>query len=119
MKNTHKQAINAYNILTSLGKRVTGKTAYDLFQLKLNLKSIYDFQSEEELKLVEKYHAKVKDNGSVVIDDPEERKAFIEEREKLENLECDIDHITLAIDDIPDITMNEIEALYSFVDFIS
>jgi len=117
MNATHKDAINAYSMLTKIGDKVTGRIAFDLYQLKMCLKPIVEFQAEEEKKLIDKYGGEIKDNGMLEIKDQKKREAFLNQRNETENLPCDINKISIGIDKIPDITMTEIEALSKFVDF--
>ena len=113
----HIDAIKAFSMINKMGNKVTGKTAYEMFKLKTELKKIVDFQSEEEMKLVDKYGGIVEQNGLIVISDGENRYKFQQEHIELGNLECDIKPIDVELDRIPEITMEEIEALYGFVNF--
>ena len=115
---TQQRAVVAYGTLAGMGQKVSGKTAFSLFKLKQTLRGIVDFQSEEEMKLVKKYGATVTDDGRILPgDDPEKFKKLLKEKAELNEMECEIDPAEIRLDDIPEITMNEIEALDGFVIF--
>ena len=110
-----RNAVLAYKMLATMGTRVSGETAFALYGLKKKLKEIVDFQSEEEVKIVQKYGGEIAENGLVVI--KENRKEFMEEWEKLGDLECEIEKISIPISQVPDIKLDEIEALDGFINF--
>ena len=117
MKIKQKKAINAFTTLSQMGKKITGKTAWDLYRLKQRLKEAVDFQSEEEMKLVEKYGGSVDEAGRIQIPD-ENREAFMKDFTELGELECEIDlEVTADLNNIRDINMAEIEALDGIVQF--
>ena len=117
MKTTHRKAVTAYVTLKGMGMKAAGMTAFSLFKLKKELETVVQFQSEQEMKLVEKYKGEVMETGAIRIADPEQRKAFEKEYRELGNVECEIDGIEVSIDQIPEITMQEIEALDGLVKF--
>lgn len=114
-----QQALTAYTTIIGLGKRATGKSAFALFKLKSRLKELVDFQSEEEMKLIEKHHGKLEANGFVTFEDDEERTKFVKERGELAYMDIDpeIAPVTINPEQIPDINIEEIEALNGFVEF--
>ena len=119
MKTTHKRAIQAYIVLNQMGRKVSGRTAYALFLLKNELKTVVDFQSEEEAKLTEKYGGQITEEGAIVIADKEKAAAFRKEYAELGNMECEIkgEPATVDLDAAPEVTMQEIEALDGLVKF--
>ena len=117
MKTTQKRAVEAYAVLNQMGRKVTGKTAFTLFRLKRKMKEIVEFQGEEEIKLVEKHGGRLTEDGRIIFDDAEMKTAFQIEQRKLGEMECEIEPVMLKDDEIPQITMAEIEALDGFVIF--
>ena len=63
---TQHRAVVAYSTIIRMGQKVTGKAAFSLFRLKQTLRGIVEFQSEEEMKLVEKYGATVTEDGRIL-----------------------------------------------------
>ena len=119
MVQTQKQALSAYAALQRMGRKATGKAAFTLFRMKQKLKEIVEFQAEEERKLVEKHDGKISEEGMILIADAEERKAFGEEQKELYDMEIEpaIEPVTVKLDGLPEINMEEIEALDGFVQF--
>ena len=117
-KLTQQKAIIAYTAIMNMGQKVTGKTAFALFRLKQTLRGIVDFQSEEEMKIVEKYGAKVTEDGRILPgEDAEAFKKLLKEKQELGEMECDVVPWEIELDSIPEITMSEIEAIDGFVIF--
>lgn len=117
MKTTQRKVVDAYAVLNQMGRKVTGKTAFALFRLKKQMKEIVEFQGEEEVKLVEQYGGKITEDGRILFGDKEMRTAFQMEQRKLGDMECEIDPIVIGTGEIPQITMEEIEALDGIVNF--
>lgn len=115
---TQKQAFEAYVALIQLGKGVKGLTAYALYKLKNELKKIVDFQSEEEMKLIEKYGGTVTETNMIQLPDDADKKAFNKEMDELHSLECDVQPIEIKIAEVPEITLAQIETLDGFIKFI-
>lgn len=113
------QALKAYTTIIALGKRATGQTAFALYKLKQQLKQLVDYQAEAETNLVEKYGGKIADNGIVVIEDEENRRKFVAEKVQLDNMDIakEVAPVTIIPEQIPDINIDEIEALNGFVNF--
>lgn len=115
---TQKQAFEAYVALIQLGKGVKGLTAYALYKLKNELKKIVDFQSEEEMKLIEKHGGTVTETNMIQLPDDADKKAFNKEMEELHNLGCDVQPIEVKVSELPDITLLQVETLDGFIKFI-
>lgn len=118
-KQTQQQALTAYAILMGMGKKATGEAAFSLFRMKQQLRDIVEFQSEEEAKLVDKLGGKITESGQIIFAGDEEKRAFIEGKKKLGSMEIDpaIEPVRIAPDKIPEINMDEIEALQGFIIF--
>ena len=114
---TQGDAVRAYGAIVRMGQKATGAAAFTLFRLKKSLQEIFEFQNEEEQKLVQKYGGQMIDNGLVVIADKEQREQFQKEVENLHGMECDIQPVTIPAAAIPEISLAEIEALDGFVIF--
>lgn len=117
MKTNHRKALGAYATIQRMAQKVSGRTAFTMFKLKQELAGIVQFQSEEEIKLVEKYGGSIDEKGSITIPDDEKRKEFLKEYKELGDVECDVNEVEIQIDSLPEITMQEIEALDGFVKF--
>ena len=118
-KQTQQQALTAYAILMGMGKKATGEAAFSLFRMKQQLRDIVEFQSEEEAKLVDKLGGKITESGQIIFAGDEEKRAFIEGKKKRGSMEIDpaIEPVRIAPDKIPEINMDEIEALQGFIIF--
>ena len=116
---TQQQALTAYAILMGMGKKATGEAAFSLFRMKQKLREIVEFQAEEEQKLVDKLGGKITETGQIIFAGDDEKRAFIEEKKKLGEMKIDpaIEPIRIAPDKIPEINMDEIEALQGFIIF--
>jgi len=114
---TQGDAVRAYGAITRMGQKATGAAAFTLFRLKKGLQEIFEFQNEEEQKLVQQYGGQVIENSLVVIADKDQRAKFQAEVEKLHAMECDIQPVTIPAAAIPEISLAEIEALDGFVIF--
>ena len=116
---TQGQALKAYTALMGMGKKAVGKAAFSLFRMKSQLKTVIDFQAEQEQAMVERNGGKITEDGKILFAEVDQRKAFATERAELEQMEIEpaIPEITLKAKDIPDINMDEIEALEGFIKF--
>ena len=114
-----RQALAAYAVLMGMGRKATGEAAFSLFRMKQKLKEYVDFQAEEEEKMVERAGGQITEDGKIIIEDPMKRKAFLEEKKKLGEMEIKpaIEPIRIAPERIPEINMDEIEALQGFIIF--
>lgn len=123
MKAKQKQAIEAYKTLTKYGKTKFPKneTALKLFRVRKALADAWEFQIEQENAIMSACAAHTDQRGDVVFSDNEEenRAKMIVMMNDLRNTEIDLDYepIDIPLDDIPDIVMDDIEALDGFVKF--
>lgn len=119
MKTTQEKVLTAYSALTRIRKTVRGVTALDLFHLKNQLQENIDFQSEEEMKLIDEYGGTVTGDGLVLIADEEKKKAFAKAMAELRKMEVEIkaDMPTVNLEKNPEITMEDIEQLHEFINF--
>ena len=120
MKTTQAQAITAFVTIRKMERQpINTFTAYKLFKLKKALADIVDFQSEQEIKLIEELGGKVSPDGA--IDLPEDKKAeYIERHKELEEMECEIDRegkIELYMKELKEISISDMEALDDFIEW--
>lgn len=119
MKTTQGAAINAYTTIARMSRMaLSGATAYKLFKLKKAFADIVEFQSEQEVKLVERLGGSITETGQILID-KEHQEEYSREQKKLSEMECEINvkRTTLSLSEIPQISVREIESLEQFVDF--
>ena len=119
MAQTQRQALSAYTAIRDMGRKATGKAAFSLFRMKQRLKEVVEFQSEEELKLVEKFGGKVTEGGQILIADEEKKLQFLKEHRAFYDMVLDppLETVTIRAEDLPEISLDEIEALDGFVIF--
>lgn len=126
MKTTQKQAIAAYNALIEIGRLPFPiRDALALLRLKKALETAYEFQTQEEQKLVEEYHPKI-EGGKITMpysetDEVVKGKAreFFEKLAELNKMEIEID-VEPAHISIPDgisIAPDTLLALDGFVEW--
>ena len=113
--------INAYSITEALSssESLTTMGKWVLYSVRKTLSPHYEFQMEENKKLIEKYNGKVSEN-TIQFETPEDATAFQKEFNEIEELEIDMDFKKqeVKLSDIPDITIKQMEALEDFIEFI-
>ena len=117
--------IQAYKALTNLSQqKLPLSVSHKLWTLARTLQPHWEFQTNEEAKVLEKYNPTPCDDGSMDFGSAERARECKAEYEKTvaEIAELDIDlgdfkKITLHLDDKIDISIGEIEALSEFVEF--
>lgn len=118
MKLTQGQAVEAFAVLKSMGRRQlqTG-TAFQLFRLKKKLEEVVQFQVEQENQLAETLGGSI-DNGRLILPE-EKRQEYVEKHKEIIGTECevDIEKIGLSLGEIPFATIEEIEALDPVITF--
>ena len=120
MKTTQRNAVIAYSALIGMGRKpMKSRTAYKLFRLRLKLKEIVDFQAEQETKLCQEMGVTISDDGRFQFPDDKIKEQFETAHKELEETECEIDEneIKIGINELPDLSINELEALDGFVKF--
>ena len=94
-------------------------TAYKWYKLKKDLSDIVDFQSEQEIKLVNELGGSVTPDGSIELPD-DKRAEYIERHKELEEMECEInrdDKVELNMSELKEISIMDMEALDEFVNW--
>lgn len=91
--------------------------AYKLYKLKKALEPQYEFQGEQEQVIVEDTGAQVKPDGTVTFKDKQTQADFFVKMKELANMEVDLDiqPIELSIDDLPRVSVNDLESLSDFI----
>ena len=100
-----------------MGRKVTGQTAFKLFKLKQELRTIVEFQVEQEQDMVARHNGTISETGQISFANEDDRRGFSEEHKEMGEMECEVKGISLPIESIPGITMDEIEALDGIITF--
>lgn len=113
------QIVTAYNIINKLSdKKINLSTAFQIYKLKNKLKEYYDFQFEEEKKLLDLYNGII-DNGSLNFSNQEDANKFVEEMQKIADIEQDLEisPVLLSCSENIQLSVNEIKQLEGFIVF--
>lgn len=112
--------IDAYKALNKLAScQLPIKTAYKLHKLRTALKSAWDFQCEEEGKLIEHLRPAVDADGNLTFATMEGKKEFLRVQHELSEQEQEIDYqpVVIGFSDGITLSANDIDALDGFVTF--
>lgn len=112
--------IDAYKALNKLAScQLPIKTAYQLHKLRAALKSVWDFQCEEEGKLIERLRPAVDADGNLTFAAMEDKKEFLRVQHELSEHEQEIDFqpVTVGLLDGITLSVHDIDALDGFVTF--
>ena len=124
MKTTQKAAVNAHNALVEIGRLPFPiRDALSLLKLKKALETAYEFQVQEEQKLIEEYQPTM-ENGKLTMpyaNDEEKSRAkeFFQKFADLSKMEVEVD-IVPALISIPEgisIAPDTLLALDGFVEW--
>lgn len=110
--------INAYKIIDKISdNKLNLHTSYQIYKIKNSLKDIYQFQLQEEKKLIEEYNVVI-DDGKLKFNTPEIASEFLDKLNEIGDNECDIDIVPVEIDSNENILLSirEIEQLEGFID---
>ena len=118
--------IRAYKTLNKLSQeKLPLAVSHKLWTLSRVLQPHWDFQTEKEAEVFEKYDPKFNEDGSMDFGSKEKAEECRAEYEKTvkEIAELDVDlgdykKVVLHLDDKLDISISDIEALSDFVDFV-
>ena len=112
--------IDAYKALNKLAAcSLPIKTAYALHKLRVNLKSVWDFQCEEEGKLIERLRPIADADGNLTFSTMEGKKEFLRVQHELSEQEQEIEFQPIAMELLDGISLsaNDIDMLDGFVTF--
>ena len=122
-KITTKQgkATRAYIALANMSSKVLpANAALRLFKLKKALKDAFDFETEQEKLYVAELGGEMDQNGIIKFKDPiGDNKIFQDRRKELEDtdIEIELEVPTVALTEIKELSMADLEALEGFVNF--
>lgn len=120
MKTTQGKAVAVFSALAQMSRKpMNSFAAFKLFRLKKAVAPIVEFQSEQEIKIVEELGGKVTDAGAIMIEDKDKRKEYSDKHKELESMECDVDieKLTMYMKEIPEITLADMEILEDFIEW--
>ena len=112
--------IDAYKALNKLAScSLPIKTAYALHKLRAALKSAWEFQCEEEGKLIERLRPIADADGNLTFATMEGKKEFLRVQHELSEQEQEIDFqpVTVGLLDGITLSVHDIDALDGFVTF--
>ena len=112
--------INAYLVTDDLvGKTLTIQGKWLLFNLRKDLQPHVEFYNEESRKLFDNYNTEIK-GSTIKFDSPELAAEYSAKQSEIDNLEIDEPYKKkqCKLSDIPDIIVEQMEALQDFIEFI-
>lgn len=114
--------INAYSVTETLSDdpSLTIKGKWVLYQVRKELTPHYEFQVQENKRLLEQYNGQYDANTNKInFETAELAQDFQREHNDLDNLEIELNVIkpSLSLKDIPNITVHQIETLEDFIEF--
>lgn len=123
MVTTQKNIVKAYKAVDKISSICLDlKLAYKFFRLKQILKKQYEFQTEREMSFVREFEGEVLAGGKVQCKTTEDARALSGKIEELENMEVDLgdfDKVQLPLNSELNLSMNDLEALDPFIEFIA
>lgn len=117
MKFTQKKLINAYRTLLRLSEQqLPLPMAYALYKVKKALEPQWQFQLEQEQKMVTECKGVVS-NGTVTFPDDDARLEYVRKATELSDMEVEVDiqETVLPENSELSLSMNEIDALDGFI----
>lgn len=116
------QCVEAYKALKKLsGIPMDLGISYRLMKLKKQLEVHYSFEEQEETKMFNEFHGSFNEDGkTMTFPTPEEAKEFSRKWQELRNMEIDEEFtpVDVPLDQNFQLTMQDMEALDGFVNFI-
>lgn len=113
--------IDAYKALNKLAScQLPIKTAFQLHKLRTALKPAWDFQCEEEGKLIERLNPSATSDGNLQFKCTKDKQEFLRVQKELAEQEQEIDFqpVTVGFSDGITLSANDIDALDGFVTFV-
>lgn len=120
METTQGKAVAAYVTLAQMGKKpMNSFAAYKLFRLKKALAPIIEFQSEQEMKIVEELGGRITEAGAIMIEDKDKRREYNERHKELENMACDVntERISMFMKELPELSVADMETLDEYIEW--
>lgn len=112
--------IDAYKVLNKLSScPLPIKVAYAIHKLRTVLKPAWDFQCEEEGKLIDWLNPSVTDSGDLMFKNWDDKQEFLRVQNEIAEQEQEIDFQPVTVGMLEGITLsaNDIDALDGFVTF--
>ncbi len=118
--------IRAYKTLSELSQqKVPLSVSHKLWTVSRMLKPHWDFQTEKEMEIIKKYNPNVSADGTIDFGNEETAKKCKEEFEKVaaEMADLDVDlgdykKVVLHFDDKLEMSVEDMDALSEFIDFV-
>lgn len=117
-----KNLVNGYKALERLySQKLPMADAYRIYQLKGKISDVYQFQMEQEVKIIDEHNGVRGDNGDISFPDELEfakfRDAIIELNET--ELDVNVEPVIIPMDHVSNINISpaDIESLEGFVSF--
>lgn len=120
MKIKQKQAIDAYKVLVKLEQQdMPGKFAMHCFKMKKKLEPQFQFQDEQEHRLIKQLGCTLKDSGEIEFPDDAAKEKYIKKIGEIADVEVSLD-IEKKEFDITDLHLSakDIEALEIIADIV-
>lgn len=115
-----QEYINAYKVIQKFeNEKLPLDISFGLFKVKKLLQDQWDFQVSREKEIFELYNPKVTEEGTFVFKSKDDEKGFTEDFTELMNMDVDktIDKIHIDFGSRIEMSISDIEALSSFVEF--
>ena len=116
-----RQIIRAYKSMKKLADQdLPIKTAYRIHRMMMSMGPAWEFQREEEDKILRKLKPKVMENGRLEFSSPEDAQAFKNKLEEIGGMEAEgaeIHPIKMNMPDGTILSANDIDALTGFIEF--
>lgn len=112
--------VSAYKVISDLyQQRLPLPIAYKLYKLKTVLQRAWDFQVDEERKLVDEFKPTVLEDGRLKFADPDSAQEFDRRVREVLDMESDIEVTPISLPMIGDLSITpvDIEALEDIVTF--
>lgn len=120
MKTTHGIAVNALITINKLGQNpMKSFAAYKLFRLKKLLKDAAEFQTEQEMKIIEEMGGEVGERGKVLFEESDKYIEFAKRQKELSDMEYEFegDKISMYMTELPNLSVGDMETLDAFIDW--
>ena len=113
--------VQAYNTTEELSKNenLSVNAKWVLYKLRKDLHSHYDFYISESRNLFNQYETTT-DENTITFKSAEEAKEYTSKQAEIDELEVELESQknSLRLSDVPNITVQQIEILEDFVEFI-
>ena len=116
------QVIRAYNAMKKLANQeLPIKISCKIHRLMVSIRPAWDFQLNEEDKILRRLNPTTLENGALQFNSPEDAKEFRDKLDEIGNMDTedmDLHPIQLPIPEGALISANDLEALEGFVEFV-